>query len=269
MELSRTARQITLLALCNLRELIRDKVNAFFVMIFPFLFIFLFLFLSFMGGKKGLGGVDPLRFSLPGILVMAFSSLGLFGLATPLILHRRNGILRQLGLTPLSPIVYVVAQIGARLLLALVQLIFILVLGYLIVGGITLSQLPGLFLSALLGIVMLFALSYVLGEIIPSPEAAGGLAGGLLAPVLMVTGILIPFSVMPSVVLQVARYIPITYLGDALRVQMLGQASIASVAQDNLVMLGTSVVLIVLATLLFRWQQPESTSRRLRVQASK
>lgn len=216
------------------------------------------------GEVVGAQSFDPLRYSLPGILVMAFASLGLFGLATPLIMQRQRGTLRLLGLTPLSPMIYVLAQILSRLLIALVQLAFILVISFLILGGIPLTHLPGIFLSAFLGIVMLFALGYVLGVVIPTPEAAGGILGGLLAPVLMLTGILLPFDILPPVVLSIARFIPLTYLGDALRQQLLGDPPIASLTFDNLILLGSSIVLILLAARLFRWSQPEGDQRRVR-----
>jgi ABC-2 type transport system permease protein len=355
--------QLGQLILTDLRELVRDKMNFFFVLIFPFLFLFLFLFLSLANGKQtfnlglvvpqnpdarvqalvntlehtpdieitfgteayhrqqlelglesvvlvlpqrldrtaqlrilstaegqaesatlraiilqalspstgptvtaevvGAQSFDPLRYSLPGILIMAFASLGLFGLATPLILQRQRGTLRLLGLTPLSPITYVLAQIISRLAIALAQLVFILGISYFILGGIPLAKLPGIFLSAFLGIVMLFALGYVLGVVIPTPEAAGGILGGLLAPVLMLTGILLPFNILPPVVLTIARFIPLTYLGDALRQQLLGNPPIASLTFDNLVLLGSSILLILLAARLFRWSQPESGQSRV------
>ena len=253
------------LILANLRELIRDKMTFFFVLIFPFLFIFLFVFISMANGKvpQGVGGsqvYDPLRYSLPGILVMAFTSLGMFGLATPLIMLRQRGTLRLLGLTPLSPLDFVLAQLVVRLILALVQLIVILIVSYILVGNIPFQNLPGIFLSAFLCIVMLFALAYVLGEIIPSPEVAGGLMGGMMAPALMLTGILLPFSIMPDIVLTVARFIPLTYLGDALRQQIIGGTPIASLAVDDLVLFGTAVALIALAVRLFRWGQPDTHS---------
>jgi ABC-2 type transport system permease protein len=362
MPYAKTRDRFAQLLLTHIRELVRDKMTFFFVLVFPFLFILIFLFVSLANGKttytlgvvvpahpdaqvqalltglkqspelklvygteadqraqvlQGLENVvlilpdhlndsatlrilsnsagtsesstlqaiimqatrptkgptvsmqmlgktayDPLHYSLPGVLVMAFASLGLFGLATPLILLRQRGTLRLLGLTPLSPINFVAAQILARLFIALIQLILILILSYFILGGVPLANLPGIFLSALLGIVMLFSLGYVLGEVISSPEAAGGMIGGLLAPVLMLTGILIPFSILPDAVLTIARFIPLTYLGDALRQQMLGDVPVAPLVIDNLVMLGTSIVLIVLAVRLFRWNQPEMGAKK-------
>lgn len=252
------------LMLTNLRELIRDKMTFFFVLIFPFvlLFIFFILSLSNSGAAAQAQGFDPLRYLLPGILVMSFTSLGVFGLATPLITLRQRGTLRLLGMTPLSPLTFVIAQVAARFLLAFVQLVAILILSFFILGNVAVGHLPGIFLSALLGILMLFALGYVLGEVIPSPEAAGGLIGGLLAPILMLTGVLLPFSILPDFVLKIARFIPLTYLGDALRQQFIGGPAIAPLPIDNLVLFGSTVALFLLAVRLFHWAQPDATSRR-------
>ena len=353
------------LVLANLRELIRDPMNFFFVLVFPFMFILLFLFISLLSKKdttlqlglvvpdhpsvqvqalvNGLehtpnvrvvrntqawhlnqlrsgqeqvvlilpsalsdqstlrilstsagaaqsatlrsiimeetrpsnGPVvtmqligsqqsfDPLHYSLPGVLVMAFMTLGLFGTATPLITMRQRGTLRLLGLTPLSPLMFAAAQIIARFLLAAAQLVVVLVLTYFLMGKFPLTNLPGILLSALLGILMTLALGYVLGEIIPSAEAAGGIIGGLMAPILMLTGIMLPFSIMPTIILTIARFIPFSYLGDALRQQMTGSdMPLAAITTDNLVMLGVTIVLIALAVSLFHWGQPEARERR-------
>ncbi len=353
------------LILANLRELMRDPMNFFFVLIFPFMFILIFLFISLLMNKdttlqmglavpahpsaqvqflvdrlehtpdlkvvqgseawhldqlhKGQEQVvlvlpaalndqatlrilntsagaaqsatlrsviveatrpasgptvttqligsqqsfDPAHYSLPGILVMAFLTLGLFGTAVPLITLRQRGTLRLLGLTPLSPLTFACAQIIARFLLAMGQLAIVLVISYFALGKFPLANLPGIFLSALLGILMILAMGYVLGEIIPSSEAAGGLIGGLMTPILLLTGLMLPLSIMPSVFLTIARFIPFTYLGDALRQQMTGSdLPVASVLVDNLVVLGTMVILVALAVMLFRWGQPETKAAR-------
>ncbi len=360
------------LILTNLRELTRDPMNFFFVLVFPFMFVFLFLFISLLSTKdttfqlglvvpkhpsiqvqslvnrlahtpnikvtknseawhrdqlhKGqeqvvlilpeditqqsqlqivhtasgaaqsatlqaiileatrpaIGplvtneqvgsqqGFDPMHYSLPGILVMAFTTLGLFGTATPLITLRQRGTLRLLGLTPLSPLTFACAQIIARCLLAFIQLIIVLVISYFTLGKFPLANLPGIVLSAFAGILMILAMGYVLGEIIPSPEAAGGMIGGLLTPLLLLTGIMLPFSIMPKFVLSIARFIPFTYLGDALRQQITGgDAAVASITVDNLIVVGTTVVLVALAVLLFRWGQPEGKrSQRMAVKTA-
>ncbi|MBV9615922.1 MAG: ABC transporter permease [Ktedonobacteraceae bacterium] len=206
---------------------------------------------------------DPAHYSLPGILVMAFLTLGLFGTAVPLITMRQRGTLRLLGLTPLSPLTFAGAQIIARFLLAVGQLTIVLAISYFALGKFPLANLPGILLSALLGILMILAMGYILGEIIPSPEAAGGLIGGLMTPILLLTGIMLPLSIMPSIFLTMAKFIPFTYLGDALRQQMTGSdLPIAPVVIDNLVILGVTVVLVALAVPLFRWGQPEAKATR-------
>ncbi len=206
---------------------------------------------------------DPAHYSLPGILVMAFLTLGLFGTAVPLITLRQRGTLRLLGLTPLSPLTFASAQIIARFLLALGQLTIVLVISYFALAKFPLANLPGIFLSALLGILMILAMGYVLGEVIPSAEAAGGLIGGMLAPILLLTGVMLPLSIMPPVFLTIARFIPFTYLGDALRQQITGSdLPVAPLLIDNLVILAVTVILVALAVLFFRWGQPETKALR-------
>ncbi len=215
-----------------------------------------------VGKQQAYGSI---LYLLPGLLIMSFVSLSIFGLALPILILRQNGTLRLLGLTPLSPLTFVTAQILARLVLALGQLVIMLTFSYLLLNGFPLANLPGIVLSTVLGIVMMFALGYVLSEVIPSPEAAGGPIGGLVAPILLLTGILLPFSSLPDFILTIARFIPLTYLGDALRQQILGEKPIASLWVDDLVLFGTAAFLVVLAVRLFHWGQPDASTKKPKV----
>lgn len=208
-------------------------------------------------GLNGQEPFDPMRFGLPGVLIMAFASLAFFGTATPIIQLRQRGTLKLLGLTPLSRLTFVAAQIPPRFCLAAVQLLIMLTIAR-FTGFLSTDRLGGVLLSSLLGLLMLFALGYLIGGLMTSVELASGLLAGLMPVMLMFTGILLPLDIMPGWVVQGARLIPLTYLGDALRQHLVGSVPMFSLTTDYLVLLGSAIVLTLITALTFRWDQGEA-----------
>lgn len=200
---------------------------------------------------------DPLRFGLPGVLVMAFSSLALFGTATPLIQLRQRGTLRLLGLTPLRRFTFIMAQVPARLTIGIVQLVIILIFAQ--ATGLFRSANLGLtFLSALVSLLMLFTLGVLLGGLFRSVEVASGFLAGLMPVVLMLTGVILPLDILPAVFSRIAQFIPLTYVGDMLRFHLVGTKPTYPLLLDYAVTLASAIVFAGLASLTFRWDQGEA-----------
>ncbi|XYJ24090.1 ABC transporter permease [Bacillus velezensis] len=69
---------------------------------------------------------------------------------------------------------------------------------------------------------MLFALGYTIGSLPLTIEAVNGLSGGMLAPLLIVSGLIIPMSMLPSWLSMISKFIPLTYFGELLRFYLNG-----------------------------------------------
>ncbi len=213
-------------------------------------------------GLQPVGDKEPGMFAyiLPGIIVMAFSSLALFGTSTPIIQMRQRGTLRLIGLTQVSRLTFIASQLSARFLIAVIQLAVLL--------GVAASQglLPGENLLAILivnvlGILMLFALGYLVGGVGKSLEAVSGLLGGFMGPVLIVSGLLMPIDYLPSWVKLFSAAIPLTYYGEALRYYMIGIPPSMPIMIHYAVMAGTTVLFGFLAMKTFRWDQHDTRKR--------
>ncbi len=212
---------------------------------------------SVHGSGEAIGFGDPVRFGIPAVLVLGFTSLAFFGTATPLIQLRRQGTLRLLGLTPVARATFVAAQVPARLGIGLVQLALMMVVAR-ATGHFKLGQLTGCLLTALIGLLMLFSLGYLLGGLIRSPEAGAGALAAINPVVLMFSGVLLPLALLPDVLRTAARALPFTYLGDGLRQQLVGSAGTFSLTVDRLALLVATLVFTALTVRTFRWDQGES-----------
>lgn len=248
------------LSLTNLRELIRDRTTFFFLLIFPFAFIALFALIGASGSTvdQGSGGepLDAIRFGLPGVLLLAFGTLAFLGTATTMVQLRARGVLRLLGVTPLRRLTFIGALVPPRLAIAAVQLGVLCAIavgaGYLNVG-----QFGQLLVSCACGLAMLFSIGFLAGGLMRSPEATSTALSALLPVAGMLCGILIPLQTLPPIFADFARYIPLTYFGDALRQSLVGAAGDYALTTDWLVMLGTAAVFTTVAAFTFRWDQGE------------
>ena len=75
-----------------------------------------------------------------------------------------------------------------------------------------------------------------------------------LTPMMFLSGIFFPIAFMPEWLQPVAAFMPLTYLGDALRQTMVGGAAYAPLYVDVLVLAGWLVVTFLVSARFFRWQ---------------
>ena len=244
----------------NFHELLRDRTTFFYLLVFPFAFIGLFALIGASGTSVGQTGggekLDAVRFGLPGVLLLAFGSLAFLGTATTMVQLRSRGILRLLGVTPLRRMTFIGALVPPRLTIAAIQLAILSVLA-LALGYLEVAQFGRLLVSCLCGLAMLFSIGFLAGGIMRSPEATSTTLSGILPIAGMFCGILVPLQTLPKVFSDLAGYVPLTYLGDALRQDLVGARGGYPIVTDWLVMLGTAAVFTALAAATFRWDQGE------------
>lgn len=240
------------LSATNLRELVRDPTTFFFLLIFPFLFLGLFAFISSTQGASD--NFDGFRFGVPAVLILAFGQLALFGTATTMVQLRSRGTLRLLSLTPLRRSTFVASLVPGRLLIAASQLAVLATVAA-ITGFLEPGQLGRLIVSCLLGLGMLFAFGFFMGGRISSPEVASGGLSAVLPILLIASGVLVPLRYMPAALQDIAHWIPLTYLGDAIRQDLIGDKAMHAIWLDWLIIAGTAMVFVVLAILTFRWDE--------------
>ena len=71
---------------------------------------------------------------------------------------------------------------------------------------------------------------------------------------MFLSGIFFPLEIMPEWLRGIATFLPLTYLGDALRQTMVGGTPFAPLGIDALVLVGWLVVTLGISARFFRWQ---------------
>ncbi|HJP88691.1 MAG TPA: ABC transporter permease [Candidatus Limnocylindrales bacterium] len=197
--------------------------------------------------------LNSVSFIVPSILAMALMQLGIFA-AIPLVQQREKLILKRLNATPLPRWVLVGSNVLVRLVIAAAQTALIIGIGVSMLG----VQIAGNWL-AIAGFVTLGALTftsigYVIASFAKTEEAANGMTSIVQFPLMFLSGIFFPLEIMPDWLRGVATFMPLTYLGDALRQSMVGGVPFQPLGIDALVLAGWLVVTLGISARFFRWQ---------------
>ena len=194
-----------------------------------------------------------LSYLIPSILAMALMQLGVFA-AVPLVADREKLILKRLSVTPIRRWQLVGSNVLLRLLIALAQTVIIIGVGTVFFGLETTGQwaMTGFFI--LLGSITFISLGYLIASFTPTEESANGVVQVVQLPMLFLSGIFFPIATMGDVLQSIARLLPLTYLGDALRQVMVGGTPFAPLWVDITVLVVWMVACFGIAARYFKWQ---------------
>lgn len=199
---------------------------------------------------------NPLRsidFYMPGMLGVALLWLGIFGTAQPIVTQREAQILRRIGVTPVSRITILIAEVSWRVSVGLMQTTTFLLVGYFGFDVGVISWLP--FLGAILmGTLVFVCLGYVLAGVGRSIESTMAIAQLVNFPMMMLSGSIFMAEMLPKLFKPVTRVLPLTYLSDLLRHTMVGAQPAHSLALNFAVLGAWLIGLLLLAIKLWRWE---------------
>jgi ABC-2 type transport system permease protein len=199
------------------------------------------------------GGISGIAYLVPSILAMALMQLGVFA-AIPLVQQREKGILKRMGATPLARWKLVGSNVLLRLMVAVVDAILIVGIGSAVFG----VHITGSPIAAagvvVLGSATFLSIGFVLASFLKTEEQASGVVQIVQMPMMFLSGIFFSFDFLPGFLQTVARLLPLTYLGDALRQVMVNGTQVAPLGTDLAILTGWLVVCLAIAARSFRWE---------------
>ena len=197
--------------------------------------------------------LNAVSFFVPSILAMALMQLGIFA-AIPLVQQREKLILKRLNATPLPRWTLVGSNVVVRLIIAAAQTLIILAIGTAVLGVEVNGNPLAIAGFVVIGALTFTSIGYVIASFARTEEAANGMTSIVQFPLMFLSGIFFPLEVMPEWLRGVATFMPLTYLGDALRQTMVGGTPFAPLGVDALVLVGWLVVTLGVSARFLRWQ---------------
>ncbi len=230
----------------------RNPVWLFIGLFQPICYMLLFApLLTNLAGSPGFPSGNAYNVFTPGLmLLMAIFGAGFAGFN--LIARLLSGVIERLRVTPISRLAIILGVLGVDLLTILVQ-------SALLVGvGIMLGFRPDvvgvliLFGLVLLGSVLMACCSYSVALLVKDQGSLAAVVNTFALPLLLLSGIMLPLSLAPEVLRNIAKANPFSYAVQAGRALVAGNLGDTTVAQSFLVLGVLAVLALIWATRTIR-----------------
>jgi len=192
---------------------------------------------------------------IPGVLGMNTMFGALFGIGFVIVRYRKNGVLKRLQVTPVTPLQFLTAQVLSRLLVMMVSVTVVYVGCDLFLNFVMLGSYLMLILVAVLGIFSMITLALIIASRTASEELANGLLNFASFPMLLLSEVWFSLDNAPAWLVAVSQCFPLTHMVQAARDIMINGAGFMAVSHHVLVLTVMSVVFLAIAAYLFRWNE--------------
>ncbi|MBO8128080.1 MAG: ABC transporter permease [Peptococcaceae bacterium] len=197
-------------------------------------------------------GLESLKFNVPGLIGLVLQNITIMLTAFALVRERERGTLEQLMVTPVQGFELMIGKLIPYILIAFVDVAFVLGVGVWWFGVpvrgslILLLTLSFLFLFFALGLGILFS------TVAKTQLQAMQMAMLFILPSVLLSGFIFPRESMPDVVRYLGYIIPLTYFLEILRGIMLKGVGLVQLWRDVIPLTVFGITVVTLASLRFR-----------------
>lgn len=193
---------------------------------------------------------------IPGVLAMNLMFSGLYGVGYVIVRYRKNGVLKRLQASPVSPVVFLSAQLLSRLMIMLITSGLVFAVSHYFLSFMMLGSYLDLFVVAVVGNFSLLTMGLLVASRLANEELANGLLNLLSFPMLLLSELWFSLDDAPAWMLQLSQCLPLTHMVQAARAIMLEGATLTDVSYQLGVMAILSLVFLGIAAKIFSWRAP-------------
>ncbi|MHC5248066.1 ABC transporter permease [Enterococcus sp. LJL90] len=213
------------------------------------------LLIAVIAGNTSANGADYtfLDSSFASLLAVGICATAFMGIPLTICDYRDKKILKHFFVTPVSPLVFILAQFIVAAVTAIISAVLVTLVAYLFLG----YQMAGSW-GALIGgyfLVMfsMYSLGFLIASICKNLKIANVVCTFVYFPMLFLSGAVIPFELFPNAIQKVAAILPLTQGIQLLKSITLNQALVNQpLIIGYLLILGIAAALISLK--IFRWE---------------
>jgi ABC-2 type transport system permease protein len=191
-------------------------------------------------------------FLIPGLIGFSILTSPMFSMVDVAASYRKDGIFRQLSLTPLTRAEWLTSHILWYTSLTFVTAGIMIGAGIVLFGAhvqVTLGLIPFLILGPLLFV----SLGMLAGSVAKTPESAALIGNIITFPMMFLSGTFFPVSSFPPGLQTFAHFLPLYYVIDGMNQVMLF-SNTAQALQSAVIVLIMAVVVFALAVRFFKWR---------------
>lgn len=191
---------------------------------------------------------------IPGIIGLNIMFTGLWGIGFSIVQARMRKLLKRMVASPMRRSEYLMAQVIARLLFLLPEVVIPLGFGMLALGMPIHGSTLAIALVAIVGALAFGSLGLLVGSRARTFEAISGLVNVATLPMWLLSGVFFSAANFPDAIQPVIQALPLTALVDAFRAVVLEGATVRGVAGELLLLGLWTVVPFGIALRLFKWR---------------
>ena len=207
--------------------------------------------------KKSIEGIQirHIDWLFPGILAMNMMFSALWGVGYVVVRYRKNGALKRLKATPLTPLEYLSAQMFSRIFLIMFTIVVVWIGTNFIFHFQVHGSYGALALVFLLGSLSMSSIGLVLAARGTSEEFTSGVLNFISMPMMFLSEVWFSIEGAPAWVQSLAKVFPLTHLLTAARKIMNDGATLVDVQSECIILVITTLLCLTLASKLFSWNE--------------
>jgi len=191
---------------------------------------------------------------VPGIIGMNMLFSCMFGVGFVIVRYRKNGVLKRIKATPVSPFVFITAQMASRFIIVLLTSIAVFTGTNLFFHFAMNGSYLLLLLVTALAILTMISFGLIFAARLKSEELTSGLMNLLTFPMIIFSGVFFSLEGTPAFMQTASKFFPLTHFIEAARAVMIDGAGVIQIMPNILVMVGMTAAFLVIASALFRWE---------------
>lgn len=191
----------------------------------------------------------------PGLLGMNMMFSALWGVGYVVVRYRKNGALKRLKATPLTPLEYLTAQMLSRIFLLMFTLIVVWIGSDFIFDFHVQGSYALIFLLFFLGGVSLTSMGLILASRGVSEEFTSGVLNFISWPMMFLSEVWFSLEGSPEWIIQISHIFPLKHMLQAIRKVMNEGAGLAEVQLECYFLLGFSLLALTIAANFFSWNE--------------
>jgi len=193
---------------------------------------------------------------IPGVLGMNFMFGALFGIGYVIVRYRKNGVLKRLQVTPVTPLQFLTAQVLSRLFLLTTSGAIIYLGCNLLFSFVMLGSYVDLFVVGLVGAFAMITMGLIISSRTASEELANGLLNLLSFPMMLLSEVWFSLDDAPRWLHVISDCLPLTHMVKAAREIMLNGTPLTDLGYHIWILVIMCIVFLIIASMLFRWNEP-------------
>lgn len=199
-------------------------------------------------------GTRYIDFLLPGMIGMGLMGGGVWGVGFVLVDMRVRKLLKLFLATPMRRGDFLASIMISRVAFTVLDVVFLLIVGWLVFGVACQGSYLQLTLASLLGATSFAGIGLLIASRAQTLETVSGLMNLILLPMWVFSGVFFSSERFPEAMQPFVNLLPLTALNQVLRGIMLEGSSLTAFWPQLLILTAYGVVTFTVALKIFRWR---------------